>query len=324
MRFTLTFAVNAFPELHERAEFRAGDVAVTIEALEQDPRDESKKVTLMVATTEIEPPQKATEALRALASGEIPAATPFDDLPGSLKEFSGGVWKLLRDAIVRTFEVVRWRFNIVGPPHPFSSRGAQWSEDGADPWHRLPSQIFIHTGAATIGVPLGAESIAEVDALLEHGAHEPLAHYMLREARASATRHTVSALVMAVAAAEIGVKRVIADAVPDAEWLVENVASPPVVKLLKEYVPSLPGIKERHAKVPVPDSIIETLNKGVTRRNTASHLGEKSISLEFTDRVLEAVNDLLRLLDFYQGADWALNHVDYDRLIEMGLVKQDD
>jgi hypothetical protein len=52
------------------------------------------------------------------------------------------------------------------------------------------------------------------------GIREPLAHSLFREAqRASGQREYASALAMAIAALEIGVKQLIGTLVPGAEWL---------------------------------------------------------------------------------------------------------
>ena len=78
--------------------------------------------------------------------------------------------------------------------------------------------------------------------LIDEGADEPLAHALLREAEINRNRDALrSALILAVAAIEIGVKRFIATAIPGTAWLLEQIQSPPTHKLLSDYLPTLPA-----------------------------------------------------------------------------------
>ncbi len=338
MRFVLTYVVDGFTRLSERPVFTVpGDpvVLVAIEAHERDPRDETKPVTLLVATVDLDPPPKAASGLRQLAAGELPDGTTVDpervevwgdhpflprfgELPGSLQEFSRTVYSMLSSAAVRAYEVVRWRFDIAGAPRPYGSRGIEWSDDGAE-WYEFPTDVHIRVGSARVGTPLGQERVDEVNHLLERNAEEPLGHYILREARASLGRHNASALVMAMSAAEIGLKQLVSRLVPDAGWLVENVPSPPLVRMLIEYLPHLPLVNAGAGLVPPPRAILEALRKGVPMRNSAAHIGTRHVDADDVERVVDAVNDLLWLFDYYAGEDWAVQYLSDSVQIGLGL-----
>jgi hypothetical protein len=338
VQFRLTYTVDAFTNLADQPKLIvSGDpvVVVGLEAHDRDPRDATKPVTLLTAAATMTPPSKAATALHELAAGEMPTGAKvdqrridrwgdkpfppmFNELPGSLQEFSRTVSRLLSDAAVRVFEVLRWRFEIGGPPRPYASRGIEWSDDG-ETWHSFPTAMHVRASVATIGTPLPPERVQEINDLLDSGAQEPLAHFMLREARASAVRHDVSALVMAMAAAEIGLKQLTAQLVPAATWLVENVPSPPLVRMLIEYLPLLPRVNTEPALVPPPDSVLKALRKGVTIRNSAAHVGARRLDPDDVDEVLNAVHDLLCLFDYYAGQGWALEHLSYDVAVEAGV-----
>src|SRR6185295_7224085 len=115
------------------------------------------------------------------------------------------------------------------------------------------------------------ESIVE---LWNSDAEEPLAHELFQEAWSQHTsqhNNPRSALVMSIAAAEIGMKDLIATLLPEAEWpawLAENTAAPPWVQLLKEVLPTLPARLAFHGKVlPPQEWMLEILEKGVNLRN---------------------------------------------------------
>ena len=223
MRFVLTYVLtDAFEHLREPAVLKvAGEetVVVALEHLDEDPRDPSKSVVILTGTVELQAPPKAELALRQLAVGDLPDGTQtdehrirdwgddpfpptFDELPGSLRDFSRKVSRVLSSALVRTYELIRWRFDIHGQPRPYSSRGIQWSED-LGTRHDFPGEIKVHVGVHRGGTPLDVERGEKVDALLKAGAEEPLAHYMLREARVTFGNHNVSALALIVHESEV-------------------------------------------------------------------------------------------------------------------------
>ena len=342
VRFVLTYTVQAFPGLSERPVFtHPGDPAifVAIETHERDPRDVVNPVTLLVATVDLDPPPKAARALRQFATGELPDGTAvdpdrvdvwghdpfpptFNELPGSLKEFSNTVWSMLSNAVVRTYEVVRWRFDIGGAPRPYSSRGIEWSDNGAE-WHQFPTDMHARLSMSVAGVALRPDRVDELNGLLERGAEEPLAHYILREARESLGRHDASALVMAMSAAEIGLKQLVSRLVPGAAWLVENIPAPPLVRMLIDYLPQLPLVNADGALVPPAPSILNHLRNGVTMRNTAAHIGVRHLDADDVEHVVAAVSDLLWLFDYYAGEDWALQHLSDSVQAELGLRTPD-
>ena len=254
--------------------------------------------------------------------GDDPFPPMFRELPGSLQEFSRTVSSMLSSAAVRAYEIIRWRFDIAGWPRPYSSRGIEWSDNGTE-WHPFPTNLQVRIGSARAGTPLGQERVDEVNRLLGRGAEEPLAHYILREARASLGRHNVSALVMAMSAAEVGLKQLVSRLVPGAGWLVENVPSPPLVRMLIEYLPQLPLVNADAALAPPAKSILDALRKGVTMRNSATHIGTRHVDIDEVEHVVDAVSDLLWLFDYYGGEEWAQQYLSESVQAELGLREPD-
>ncbi len=153
----------------------------------------------------------------------------------------------------------------------------------------------------------------EVRAWIASGLSQPLGHELFREARTIQNENPRSSLLIGMAAAEIGVKTFIGTLIPDAEWLAMNAPTPPLVTILREYLPTLP-VKRRFGNPPiepfVPKAMLEVLKKGVTLRNQATHAGH-GIDPETLREVLETVHDLLYLLDLYSGCEWAAERINY-------------
>jgi hypothetical protein len=113
-----------------------------------------------------------------------------------------------------------------------------------------------------------------------------------------------------MASAELAVKRCIGVLVPDAEWLATHLPTPPLIRILAEFLPRLPARCLIGDKVvPPPPAIMQVLKKGITIRNDATHAGIATPTGDQVEEILVAVEDLLWLLDYYTGEEWALGYV---------------
>ncbi|MDI7278258.1 MAG: hypothetical protein QME94_19950, partial [Anaerolineae bacterium] len=162
-------------------------------------------------------------------------AVPLRNLPEALRAFAETCQRELRAAAVDTVQTLLWRTNAGGHHMPLLRASSfEWSLDGTA-WHKT------HTGSRIrldLRKPpsVTAEVVAEVEQLLAAGSLSPLAHELLREAWSQRRDNPRSALVIAVAAAETGVKEFIANLVPQARWLATELPSPPLRKILKDYL----------------------------------------------------------------------------------------
>lgn len=214
----------------------------------------------------------------------------------------------ISDFTRRVAKLMRWRMGLEGHHSPVkNSKGLHWSTDRQN-WRFMSWMIRMDVSIIKPPIPPNDGMIKSFSELLSQGESEPLAHELLREAKNNKSRNPRSSLMIGIAAAEIGVKNFIAKLIPDAEWLAMNVPSPPLVQILENYVPKLP-VKKRFGEGSglgpfIPTHIREVFKKGVTVRNKLTHAGA-DFSTETLDQVLNATHDLLFLLDFYAGHEWA-------------------
>ncbi len=289
----------------------------------------ASETTNCTVDMEYEPSAKNTKAFEALAADRLPDGhVPREDWPGELdyiaedgtiaknhmipmfpmpqgfRDAMAQIRGELRWAADQVIGTLRWRTRTVGPLHPFSSRGMQWSFDG-NTWFPMPSDTTLEIVADT-RLALNEETGGEIQALLDAGEHEPLAHELLREALNLISSNPRSALLIGITALEVGIKQHMVACVPSTEWLAEEMPSPPVLKMLKSYLPKLstPG---GTATQPPDKAHEEALIVGVTLRNKLTHVGQ-DVTHDRVQKTLRAVRDVLWQLDLARGHAWAAAH----------------
>jgi len=244
-------------------------------------------------------------------SGALKAIPPLRFLPDNIQEFVGQVVGEHGETANRTVDVLRWRAARLGPLNPISSSVFYWSLDEKN-WHSFPSRVQTTFNIGPAAVPISTQLRSEIQALINLEADEPLAHELFREAWAQlGSPNLRSALIIGVAALEVGVKEFVSALVPQAAWLVLEIPSPPVDKMLEDYLPDLPTKCTFEGRVlSPPKEILQTLREAVHARNVESHRGgTKPLNRnKLTERLL-AIRDVLWLLDYYRGHEWALEYV---------------
>ena len=153
---------------------------------------------------------------------------------------------------------------------------------------------------------LRTEVAADLSGLLDAHIRAPLGQVLMREAWRNRESNLRSALVMAVAAVETGAKEFVARAAPDAAWLVENLQSPPLHKILADYLPTLPSrCGQADFVPPIPESWRMVLKRGVEDRNKVVHGRDIELDADMIERLLATSLDLLYFLDYHSGYGWA-------------------
>jgi hypothetical protein len=186
--------------------------------------------------------------------------------------------------------------------------GEQWSLDKKS-W-RTFSNLRIWAGIPFRSLNLTDEALADVREQVREGATEPLGHELFREAWDQRLQNPRSALIIGYAAAEVGFKECAAFLIPHAAWLVENLPTPPLDKVLIQYVPNLPVKLTINGSNPfVPKQIIARIREAMESRNKTAHTKGKRLSPDSLEGILRAIRDLLWLFDYHCGHAWALNNI---------------
>jgi hypothetical protein len=249
----------------------------------------------------------------------IDAPNPQDVWDESNRELGASLWhwtsgkrelepisRQLTDSLLRSVLVLRWRMGLGGSHYPFNPAGLYWAVPAETPrWTPIPMPGTVM--ASDEVVPRITPEIGQqVVGLIAMGVEEPLAHAMWREAWTQRASNPRSALVVGVAAAEVGLKRCVAALAPITQWLLEETQAPQIAKMLKNYLPQL---TDRAKNTPVPAELRKVLDNMATARNHLVHRGDMERGWRQLESDLIAVKDLLYLLDYYEGQDWALERL---------------
>ncbi|WP_339614824.1 hypothetical protein [uncultured Gilvimarinus sp.] len=269
------------------------------------------------------------DLVRAVFNGDVEADSNlggesqngFKNLPVAYRDFIVALHKDMDRMASEIFNVVRWRMGIVGGPLGLQSRWSfmRWHDDTKEgkviDEHGFLNRQMI-SGVFPLHMPemqeakFDKECRSNIENLIQFQSKQPLYHDLFREAWQNQRDNPRSALVMGIAAAETGFKTSLIELNPSVSWIVENLQSPPLDRMLRDYMAQLPARNRINGEVRrPPKKVISTIKKGIELRNKLVHGREETVSTEEVRHMLEAVRDLLYMLDYYRGHDWAMERV---------------
>ena len=167
---------------------------------------------------------------------------PFEFYPPDLQSVCDSVQADLQQRIERFIKLLRWQQEIDGPHGIFDSDPAlYWNVRGEDDqYYFVQSRRETSSGRSPAGITWDEIDQTEFRNLWSRcDLREPLAHELLREAKAANGASPRSALLTATSAIEAGVKFHIGNIAPQTAWLLSEMPSPPTHKLLRTYLPEL-------------------------------------------------------------------------------------
>lgn len=229
-------------------------------------------------------------------------------LKKSFWDCSKDIHRELSSYIIRTIDMLRWRFGLDGVNNYFESTDYRFSLDCHD-WFNMPFRADPITIFGKSIPHVSSGSVKDVRNLMEIYSKESIEHEMFREAYYNREQNPRSSLIMAVSAAEIGFKKLASELHPQNVWLFEELQSPDLHRMLKDYLPSLPAKLTINGKVFVPKNIRGHVHTAVKTRNKIVHRGVSDFDKTELTYILISIRDLLFLFDYYRGFEWALSNI---------------
>jgi len=246
-------------------------------------------------------------------SGVTEGELPLSALPNSLQKLIEKAYSTIFTGIDRVIGAMCWRTGQAVPTYDYQLGRMEWSLGGQE-WRHSPVDVVAWMGRPPFVSGLARPDINEI--LLSPYA-PPFARELLREAWSEENKNPRSALVIGIAALETGVKDLIIALVPETEWLIRNLPSPPVFRMLGEYLPEL-RVKNQRVLCPSPE-MAQEVRKWINRRNDLSHGKSADINVDELTKFLLLVSDLLYAGDYAMGFDWALELIQPETRKALGV-----
>jgi hypothetical protein len=270
----------------------------------------NKKVMLRVAN-DISLPYKPKEEV--LINGDGRCKDGFSPrrylCPKDIQKLIEKTESELSSQTIKFLKILRWRQGFDSPAEIIESQTLYWKVGEVDyplapldggPHHSVvvPGMYGIHWG------DVESNNLQELWA--QDDIAEPLGHTLVREAKALATESPRSSILIMTAALETAVKMHISSIAPDADWLMEEIPSPPIFKILKDYIPLIHLRRGNDLTYWVNvKPFIKKVQKLIELRNKVAHTGKIPEDTPPIHENLKLVSDLLYLLDVLDGHDWA-------------------
>jgi len=304
---------------------KKANLGVVIETITQrEPKPKVKKVFIDLQDGFYSNPRNTAKIVEDMKEGidsekKYGYTLPYDVLPKYFIEYYESISRDLFSYSSRTYNTIRWVEDIEGTNNPFINNKLLWSFDENN-WIEFPEKFSVEIRARR-GLYTSQKSL--VSDIVQSGNSEPLYHELLREAHSLRVVFPRSALLIAISAAETGVKQCIARLQPETEWLLENTPSPNIIKLIRDYIPKLPLKIDPELNFSIPqETVLKPLEKAIQMRNKVAHGGKCKIKQEALKTLFNAIKNLLWILDFYAGNEWAVKHVGEEARTEIDKLKK--
>lgn len=273
----------------------------------------SRNVMLRVAEN-IELPYKHNGRLLIFENGEIEERySPRRYLcPKDIVKMIEDVETKLIHSADRFINILRWRQNIDIDGRPDWS--LFWKTGDGQTYPLAPLRGGPLVGVASrfrIGIRTNEEDcIALKDLCSKEEQNEPLGYLLLREAYSLAAESTRGSILTLTSALETAVKIHISKVAPDTAWLLASIQSPPIFKIMRDYIPAIHrsrghGIEFWEKLQPQ----IKKVDKLVEVRNKIAHTGKIPDGAAPVKDYLTLVSDFLRIIDVLDGHEWAKAYV---------------
>lgn len=296
--------------------------SILIRTFKEDENDIFEKFrttygSAMCETTLVkEPSKKNLKIFQELAQNKIPEDVKADiylkkgdhlnlsNFPKHFIEFCEQSESEAEKVTEDVWSLFRWKFNLPNPHNPFEKIDKTWSLDGSD-WKKQPAKDYLMS-YVIYPYRIRQEDCDIIATEFKKGVREPLAHKLFREAWSARFRNKSSSIVIGVAALETSVKSFVTHKIPEASWLISELQSPPILSLIKEFIPTLITPDQVNAKYfSISEDIIEQIRKGVTIRNDIVHGKTSNFDVVSLSNILVAIKYIIYLLDYHSGNEWA-------------------
>lgn len=203
-----------------------------------------------------------------------------------------------KNTIQQLFNARLWRMGGgTAPSRTTNNYNIKWRIDnsrwGKVFWmdNELIPRVYAYTNFET-----AEEAVSELTQAYKSA--EPLAHNILSESLRNYYSQPRSSFLLACVGLEVGIKHACQIQSSPLNYFVNNVPSPPVVQIFRDYFPL-----KFHCTI--NKKVLEELKAIVQIRNRLAHQGEITITKKRVLDSIELIKKLLYMIDYLNGHKWA-------------------
>jgi len=250
--------------------------------IEQSPDKEANKLAI-TGTFECTPYPKTVTLFLELKEDKVLCVDTEED--PKLKDFFERFYQPAVAEIKRIFKLIRWKYQLGEGKINYYDETIFWSFDQKN-WRSIsrcpaPENLrvkMLHTKKLDVGL---------LQDLMVRDIHEPIFFELLREANSISETSLDSAFVIAVAALEVSVKYLIKNHLPETVWIMDEIPTPPIERIVREYYPTfLTGFK-------LSEEDSKTFKNIVATRNKIVHAGDAAQSRAWLFEKLRFINQFI-------------------------------
>jgi hypothetical protein len=225
--------------------------------------------------------------------------------------------ELVQEAEV-VVSLLAWFFDIPEAHGPLKTPTLYWKITGKY-YHIVKSSSMTLYSKSPAGIAWTVDNQNVFASILRLSSNHPLAHELHREANALISYAPRSALLMLSSALEVGVKRYVSEALPSTEWILMELQSPPIHKILKDYIATVPS-HSAHAldQWNKLKPMFSRIQRRIEDRNRLTHRGTMDVSNDELVAFSQDVGDVLYALDVLRGQEWARHNLRKETCRELG------
>jgi hypothetical protein len=232
---------------------------------------------------------------------------PLGIFPLDFQEFSNDIYAQLTNSISRVIKLFRWRYQLdKQKQNPFAAKQFCWSYDGCK-WNNMPHSIRVFMEDHHI-LTVTKSEIATIQELADDEINEPIHNDLLLEAYNSyRLNNNRSAFLIAYSSLEIGIKNMISEFVPEISWIISEMQSPPLQKLLSDDLINIiknDAGKELFSSLDLKKIRIKLQKLGQTR-NELAHGRKVDIKKDEVLEILDYTKNFNRMIDNIRGYHWS-------------------
>lgn len=222
--------------------------------------------------------------------------------------FTKKLEKELNEISIKILSLICWRNEIFSGPSSLdcSEVHMRWDYNKDNPSRVY--ELFLKNQYPSKGLILNCPTMANeklsLNDILSNKA--PLYYELLCDGVRVFDSSPRSSLVIIIAAIETAIKHYASMITPDSAWLIENIASPPLDKLLTSYLEKLPSKNKKLAYcLRIPKEEIKIIKHALEIRNKVVHGKNNEIDKEMLEKLKITASSTLYYFDWLKGEDWA-------------------